>query len=319
MRVLLANPRGFCAGVHMAIDGLEQALELLGPPIYVYHEIIHNKLVVDRFRRQGAVFVDRLEDVPRGATLFYSAHGVSPAMRRLAQERSLRTVDATCPLVAKVHREAIHFVRQNYTIILVGHQGHDEIVGVLGEAPDRIQLVQDVEGVARLHVADETRVAYLTQTTLSIDDVARIIAALRRRFPSIIGPARGDVCYASQNRQEAVRVLVAEADVVLVLGSQNSFNSRRLREIAADLGKPAHLIDGAEEIRPDWFAGDDVVLVTAGASAPEEAVRACVDYLRDHFGAVVEERQGRPENVVFPLPRELMALTLRMERISEDQ
>jgi 4-hydroxy-3-methylbut-2-enyl diphosphate reductase len=309
MRVLLANPRGFCAGVNVAIDGLEKALELLGPPIYVYHEIIHNKYVVNRFREKGVVFVDDLQEIPEGAVLFYSAHGVSPEIRRQADGRRLRTIDATCPLVTKVHREAIFFARQNYTIVLIGHEGHDEITGTLGEAPDRIRLVKDVEDVHCLVVEDQSRVAYLTQTTLSIDDTRRVVDALRQRFPRIAGPSKGDICYASQNRQGAVKELAPEADVVLVLGSQNSCNSQRLREIAEAAGTRAYLIDGAGQIRPEWFGPDDVVLVTAGASAPEEVVRECVAYLCQHFGATVEDRPGREEQVLFQLPRELRVLS----------
>jgi 4-hydroxy-3-methylbut-2-enyl diphosphate reductase len=305
MRILLANPRGFCAGVIMAIESLERALQLLGAPVYVYHEIVHNKYVVEQFRRKGAVFVDGLTQVPEGATLLYSAHGVSPAVRQLSRQRRLRTIDATCPLVAKVHLEAIHFAQRHYTIILIGHAGHDEVLGTLGEAPASIRLVETEADVERLQVEDPARVAYLTQTTLSLDDTARLIEALRRRFPHIVGPAKADICYATQNRQETVKELLAEVDVVLVLGSQNSSNSQRLREIAADGGKPAYLIDGAHELCPSWFRPDDVVLVTAGASAPEQVVQECVAFLREHFGAVAESRVVREEEVRFALPREL--------------
>jgi 4-hydroxy-3-methylbut-2-enyl diphosphate reductase len=305
MRILLANPRGFCAGVVMAINSLESALELLGPPVYVYHEVVHNRHIVAGFRRKGVVFVEDLEDVPEGSALLYSAHGVSPAVRRQARQRRLRTSDATCPLVAKVHTEAVHFARNGYTIVLIGHAGHQEVIGTLGEAPDQIRLVQSVADVDRLHVNDDGRVAYLTQTTLCLDDAERIVAALKRRFPAIVGPARDDICYATQNRQEAVKELVGEADVVLVLGSQNSSNSQRLREIAAAAGKPAHLVDGADELCADWFHGDDVVLVTAGASAPEHVVGECVAFLCEHFAAVVEQRLIREEHVRFSLPRQL--------------
>jgi 4-hydroxy-3-methylbut-2-enyl diphosphate reductase len=305
MRILLANPRGFCAGVIMAIESLEQALRLLGAPVYVYHEIVHNKYVVEQFRRKGAVFVDDLAQVPEGATLLYSAHGVSPEVRRLSRRRRLRTIDATCPLVAKVHLEVIHFARRHYTIILIGHDGHDEVVGTLGEAPASIRLVETEADVERLEVEDPARVAYLTQTTLSLDDTQRILSALRRRFPHIVGPAKADICYATQNRQETVKELLGEVDVVLVLGSQNSSNSQRLREIAAGGGKPAYLIDGAHELCPSWFRPDDVVLVTAGASAPEQVVRECVAFLCDRFGAVAESRVVREEEVRFALPREL--------------
>jgi 4-hydroxy-3-methylbut-2-enyl diphosphate reductase len=305
MRILLANPRGFCAGVIMAIESLEKALQLLGPPVYVYHEIVHNKYVVEQFRRKGAIFLDDLTQVPEGATLLYSAHGVSPAVRELSRQRRLRTIDATCPLVAKVHLEALHFAQRHYTIILIGHGGHDEVLGTLGEAPASIRLVETEADVERLQVEDPARVAYLTQTTLSLDDTVRLIAALRRRFPHIIGPAKADICYATQNRQETVKELLAEVDVVLVLGSQNSSNSQRLREIAADGGKPAYLIDGAHELCPGWFRPDDVVLVTAGASAPEQVVQECVAFLCERFGAVAESRVVREEEVRFALPREL--------------
>jgi 4-hydroxy-3-methylbut-2-enyl diphosphate reductase len=305
MRILLANPRGFCAGVIMAIESLEQALRLLGAPVYVYHEIVHNKYVVEQFRRKGAIFVDDLAQVPEGATLLYSAHGVSPAVRQLSRQRRLRTIDATCPLVAKVHLEAIHFAQRHYTIILIGHAGHDEVLGTVGEAPPSIRLVETEADVERLQVEDPARIAYLTQTTLSLDDTARLIEALRRRFPHIIGPAKADICYATQNRQETVKELLAEVDVVLVLGSQNSSNSQRLREIAAGGGKPAYLIDGAHELCLDWFRPDDVVLVTAGASAPEQVVQECIAFLCERFGAVTESRVVREEEVRFALPREL--------------
>lgn len=305
MRVLLANPRGFCAGVNMAIDALETAIELFGTPIYVYHEIVHNKYVVDRFCGKGAIFVDSLEEVPQGATLLYSAHGVSPLVREQAAERRLRTIDATCPLVTKVHLEAVRFAREGYTIVLIGHEGHDEVVGTLGEAPNHIRLVEDVADVAELEVPDQSRIAYLTQTTLSIDDASRIIAALRERFPRIEGPKKDDICYATQNRQEAVKVLAHEANVVLVLGSQNSSNSQRLREIALAEGKRGYLIDGVHEIEPSWFAPNDVVLITAGASAPEHVVEECIAYLQNRFHADIEHRTVREEHVSFPMPKEL--------------
>lgn len=308
MRVLLANPRGFCAGVNMAIDSLDKAIELFGTPIYVYHEIVHNKYVVNRFRRRGVVFVDSLEEVPFGATLLYSAHGVSPAIRRHAEARNLRTIDATCPLVTKVHLEAIKFSKLNYTIVLIGHEGHDEVIGTLGEAPDHIRLVENVADVEHLQVADENKVAYLTQTTLSIDDAAQIIAALRRRFPKIAGPATDDICYATQNRQEAVKELAPEADTVIILGSQNSSNSLRLKELAESEGKRAFLVDGADEIDPDSLRQSEIVMVTAGASAPEEVVQDCLDFLRENFHAVVEDRVVREEHVSFPLPRELRVI-----------
>ncbi len=308
MKIILANPRGFCAGVNMAIESLERALELFGTPIYVYHEIVHNRPVVDRFRRRGVVFVDDIEEVPAGATVLYSAHGVAPLIRAAAARRRLRAIDATCPLVTKVHLEAVRFAREGYTIILIGHEGHDEVLGTMGEAPDDILLVQDAAEVERLDLAPDARLAYLTQTTLSVDDAEVIIAALKRRFPAIQGPSRDDICYDTQNRQEAVKTLMPEADVVLVLGSRNSSNSMRLAEIARGCGKPAYLIDSVREVDDRWLADAHSVLVTAGASAPEEVVVECVDYLRRRFGAAVEHRTVREEHVSFPLPRELRVL-----------
>jgi 4-hydroxy-3-methylbut-2-en-1-yl diphosphate reductase len=308
MRVLLASPRGFCAGVNMAIDALDLAIQSLPAPIYVYHEIVHNKYVVNRFREQGVVFVDELSDVPAGSTLLFSAHGVSPEIRRMARERHLRAIDATCPLVTKVHLEAIKYASQGYTILLIGHEGHDEVIGTMGEAPEAILLVETPEAVDHLQVADETKVAYLTQTTLSVDDANRIIRRLRERFPHISAPPKEDICYATQNRQEAVSVLAAKADLTLVLGSQNSSNSQRLAELSRERGIKAHLIDGVEDIDPIWFEGAQTVLVTAGASAPEVVVEAVLDFLCERFGATVETRSLRTEDVSFPLPKELRVL-----------
>jgi 4-hydroxy-3-methylbut-2-en-1-yl diphosphate reductase len=305
MHIILANPRGFCAGVNMAIESLERALELYGAPLYVYHEIVHNRPVVERFRHQGVVFVDSIEEVPEGGTVLYSAHGVAPEIREASAVRSLRAIDATCPLVTKVHMEALRFAREGYTIILIGHEGHDEVVGTMGEAPHSIRLVQDVDDVEKLDLPPNAKVAYLTQTTLSVDETEDIIAALRRKFPHIHGPSKADICYATQNRQEAVKDLSDEANVVLVLGSQNSSNSNRLAEIARASGKRAYLIDRLEELRDEWFGPHDTVLVTAGASAPEEHVQACVEHLKRRFGASVEIRTVREEHVSFPLPREL--------------
>jgi len=308
MKILLANPRGFCAGVNMAIESLERALQLYGTPLYVYHEIVHNRPVVDRFKDRGVVFVDHIDDIPSGANVLYSAHGVSPEIRKASAERNLHAIDATCPLVTKVHLEAVRFAREGYTILLIGHEGHDEVQGTLGEAPHCIYLVQNADEVEALPLPNDAKVAYLTQTTLSVDDAEVIIAALRERFPQIVGPSRDDICYATQNRQEAVKDLVPEADVVLVLGSQNSSNSLRLAEIARSYGLPAYLIDGAGEIQDDWFADKQTVLNTAGASAPEEVVEECVAYLQERFGATVENRFVREEHVSFPLPRELRVL-----------
>ncbi len=305
MRIVLASPRGFCAGVNMAIETLERAIELFGTPLYVYHEIVHNQYVVQQFRSRGALFVDDLAAVPEGAVLLFSAHGVSPQVRQAAAQRRLRTIDATCPLVTKVHLEAVRYSRLGYTIVLIGHEGHDEVIGTMGEAPQHMVLVQTPEDVDALQVPDPQRVAYLTQTTLSVDDANRIIARLRQRFPAIANPPKEDICYATQNRQEAVKILSGQADVVLVLGSQNSSNSQRLAEIARENGKPAYLIDCAADIDPAWFRGDETVLITAGASAPELVVQDCVAYLCRRYGATVTSRSVRDEDVHFPLPREL--------------
>ncbi len=307
MRVLLASPRGFCAGVNMAIEALELALKTLPSPIYVYHEIVHNKHVVENFRDRGVVFVDDLAEVPAEATLLFSAHGVSPEIRQIARQRQLRAIDATCPLVTKVHLEAIKYANLGYTILLIGHEGHDEVIGTMGEAPEAIVLVETTHDVDDLQVADESKVAYLTQTTLSVDDANRIIERLRQRFPKIASPPKEDICYATQNRQEAVSVLSSEVDLTLVLGSQNSSNSQRLAELSRERGIAAQLIDGPRDIDPSWFEGVETVLVTAGASAPEVVVDAVLDLLCEKFGATVEPRMLREEDVSFPLPRELRA------------
>jgi len=308
VKIILANPRGFCAGVNMAIESLDRALQLFGTPLYVYHEIVHNRPVVERFRKRGVVFVDSIAEVPEGAHVLYSAHGVAPAIREAAAKRNLFAIDATCPLVTKVHLEAVRFAQEGYTIILVGHEGHDEVLGTMGEAPASIRLVQDLADVNLLDLPADAKLAYLTQTTLSVDDAEVIITGLRRCYPQIIGPSRDDICYATQNRQEAVKGLVPEADVVLVLGSRNSSNSMRLAEIAKSCGKPAYLIDGVREIADHWFTGGETVLITAGASAPEEVVEECVEYLQNRFGASTETRTVREEHVNFPLPRELRVL-----------
>jgi 4-hydroxy-3-methylbut-2-enyl diphosphate reductase len=292
----------------MAIESLDRALQLFGTPLYVYHEIVHNRPVVERFRKRGVVFVDSIAEVPQGATVLYSAHGVAPIIRAEAADRNLRAIDATCPLVTKVHLEAVRFAKEGYIIILIGHEGHDEVIGTMGEAPAHIRLVQDVPDVEQLDVPEGAKLAYLTQTTLSVDDANRIIQALERRFPQIVGPSRDDICYATQNRQEAVKELVPQVDVVLVLGSQNSSNSMRLAELAQSCGKPAYLIDTVREIDEKWFTGRETVLITAGASAPEEVVEECVAYLQGRYGASVETRTVREEHVSFPLPRELRVL-----------
>lgn len=293
----------------MAIDTLEQSIDIFGPPVYVYHEIVHNQHVVERFRGKGAVFVDDLREVPEGANLLFSAHGVSPEVRQIAKDRRLRTIDATCPLVTKVHLEAVRYAKLGYKIILVGHAGHDEVIGTMGEAPEAFCLVGSIEEVDRLAFPPGTKLAYLTQTTLSVDDANRIIRRLKAHFPKIVGPPKEDICYATQNRQEAIRLLAPQADLVLVVGSQNSSNSQRLAELATETGAPAHLIDGPCNIDLKWFAGGETVLVSAGASAPETVVQQCVNLLREQFGATVEEHSIRREEVYFALPKELRVLT----------
>ncbi len=308
MKVILANPRGFCAGVNMAVESLETALKLFGQPIYVFHEIVHNRPIVDRFREKGVVFVDGIDEVPNGQTVMFSAHGVSPEIRRQSAERNLRAIDATCPLVTKVHMEAIKYAKEGYTIILIGHDGHDEVIGTMGEAPAAMVLVESIADVNALTLSAETKLAFLTQTTLSVDETKGIITALRAKYPHVVGPGKDDICYATQNRQEAVKDLVPEADVVIVLGSQNSSNSNRLAEIAQQHNRPAYLIDTVAELQDSWFDNDDTVLVTAGASAPEDHVQDVLNHLRAKFNAVVETRTIREEHVNFPLPRELRVL-----------
>lgn len=308
MKIILANPRGFCAGVNMAIECLDKAISMFGSDIYVYHEIVHNKYVVERFTQQGVKFVNVIAEVPRGSILLYSAHGVSPEIREQSRQRDLRTIDATCPLVTKVHLEAVKYARDGYHIVLIGHEGHDEVIGTMGEAPASITLVETPEEVAGLQFPDGAKIAYLTQTTLSVDEASRVIAALRSRFTAIESPPKEDICYATTNRQDAVKQLAKEADVVLVLGSQNSSNSRRLKEIGASFEKRAFLIDGASELRHEWFEGVNCVLVTAGASAPDVVVQDCIDWLVREYGATLEEITTREEHVSFPLPKELRVL-----------
>jgi len=308
MKVLLANPRGFCAGVNMAIECLDEAIRRVGPNIYVYHEIVHNKYVVDRFTSQGVTFVDTMEEVPEGAILLFSAHGVSPEIRRIARERNLQTVDATCPLVTKVHLEAIRYANKGYNIILIGHEGHDEVIGTMGEAPESITLVETPDEVGGLPFNNEDKLAYLTQTTLSVAEAGEVITALKARYPHIESPKKEDICYATTNRQEAVQMLVELADVLIVLGSQNSSNSRRLMEIGAVQGVPSYLVDGASELQADWFEEAGTVVVTAGASAPEVVVQDCIEYLKTNFHAELQEETLREENVHFNLPKELQTL-----------
>ncbi|TWT58052.1 4-hydroxy-3-methylbut-2-enyl diphosphate reductase [Thalassoglobus neptunius] len=308
MKILLANPRGFCAGVNMAIECLDECIKAFGPDIFVYHEIVHNRYVVDRFTQQGVTFVDDIESVPRGAILLYSAHGVSPEIRDKARQRDLRTIDATCPLVTKVHLEAVKYAKAQYNIILIGHEGHDEVIGTMGEAPESITLIETPEEVQELPFTDEDKIVYLTQTTLSVEEAGVVIQALKEKFPSIESPPKEDICYATTNRQHAVRQLVEQVDLVIVLGSQNSSNSRRLMEIGLAEGTAAHLIDGKAELRAEWFEGVETVLITAGASAPEVVVQDCLNYLVDNYGAEVEEITTREESVTFQLPKELRTL-----------
>ncbi len=310
MRILLASPRGFCAGVDRAIDIVERALERYGAPVYVRHEIVHNRHVVDSLRAKGAVFVEDPAEVPPGSLLIYSAHGVSPAVREAADRQGLRTLDATCPLVTKVHKEAQRFAREDVEILLVGHAGHVEVEGTLGQAPGRTRLVETVEDVTRLEVEDPSRLAVLTQTTLSVDDTREVLDALQARFPEIRLPRKDDICYATQNRQNAVRELAGEADLVLVVGAPESSNSNRLVELAAKAGLPAHLVQDAGDLRPEWLEGVDCVGVTAGASAPELLVEQVVERLRELAGeARVEPMPVVDEGVVFQLPAELRAGT----------
>ena len=311
MKIILAAPRGFCAGVNMAVQSLELALQHFGPPIYVYHEIVHNQHVVQTFEAKGAVFVNSLEEIPSDSTVLFSAHGVSPEIRRVAQDRRLNAIDATCPLVTKVHLEAIKFAKEHYTIVLIGHEGHDEVIGTMGEAPEAIVLVETVEDVDALQFSVETKLAYLTQTTLSVDDAYRIIQRLRKRFPWIIGPQKEDICYATQNRQEAVRLLCQQADAVIVLGSQNSSNSQRLRELAEEFNRPAYLVDGPDDLKEADFQNFGTILITAGASAPELVVQNTLQWLKDHFNATVEEQEVRKEEVYFPLPRVLRQIAMK--------
>ena len=310
MELILANPRGFCAGVDRAIEIVERALESFGAPIYVRHEIVHNRYVVDRLRTMGAIFVDDLGEVPAGATLIFSAHGVSQAVRAEARARGLRVFDATCPLVTKVHIEVARHARQGRDVVLIGHAGHVEVEGTMGQWPEhasgnRIHLVETVEDVAGLCINDPTRVAFSTQTTLSVDETRDIIDALVARFPAIEGPRHDDICYATQNRQDAVKELARRCDLVLVIGSPASSNSNRLRELAEKQGVTAYLIDGPEDVKPEWTAGRRAVGVTAGASAPEELVQRVVSHLRSLGAEAVEEIDGKVEDVTFALPKEL--------------
>jgi 4-hydroxy-3-methylbut-2-enyl diphosphate reductase len=311
MDVLLANPRGFCAGVERAIEIVERALALFGRPIYVRHEIVHNRTVVEALRAKGAVFVEELAEVPAGATVVFSAHGVSRAVRAEAERRGLKVFDATCPLVTKVHVEVAKMLAAGYEIVMIGHRGHPEAEGTIGQADAGITLVETEADVARLAPRDPEKLAYVTQTTLSVDDAARIVAALKRRFPSIRGPKRDDICYATQNRQDAVKALAPRCDVVIVVGSPNSSNSNRLREVAEQSGARAYMVDGAADLRPEWIAGARRVGVTAGASAPEVLVEELVARLKALGAGEVHSLAGITERVVFTLPRELAAARRR--------
>jgi 4-hydroxy-3-methylbut-2-enyl diphosphate reductase len=305
LRVVLAQPRGFCAGVERAIEIVERALKKYGPPIYVRHEIVHNRHVVEDLRTRGAVFVDELDEIPPGARTVFSAHGVAKVVEAMAASRGLPVLDATCPLVAKVHNEGRRYASGGREIVLVGHAGHAEVEGTIGQIPAKVHLVQTVADVGRLEVADPEKLAYVTQTTLSVDDTRGIIQALKSRFPAIVGPDVRDICYATQNRQQAVRELAGQVDVILVVGSRNSSNSNRLREIGQELGRPAYLIDDAEALRPEWFVGVGSVGVTAGASAPEMLVQGVLDGLRQFDEVEVSTMTGVAEDVRFRFPAEL--------------
>lgn len=307
MQVLLAKPRGFCAGVDRAIEIVERALSIHGAPIYVRHEVVHNKFVVDDLRAKGAVFVEDLDEVPAGNTVIFSAHGVSQAVRQHAEARGLRVFDATCPLVTKVHVEVAKLREQGREIVMIGHHGHPEVEGTMGQSKGGMYLVEKPADVAALHVTDENNLAFVTQTTLSVDDASQIIAALRARFPAITGPRKDDICYATQNRQDAIKALAQRCDLVIVVGSPNSSNSNRLREVAANQGVTAHMVDNARELKPEWVAGRNCVGVTAGASAPEVLVQEVVARLREFGAAEVSELDGITERVTFPLPKNLVA------------
>lgn len=316
MQIKLANPRGFCAGVDRAIEIVNRALEVFQPPIYVRHEVVHNKFVVEDLRNRGAIFVDELDQVPDDNIVIFSAHGVSKAVRDEAEQRGLKVFDATCPLVTKVHLEVVRYSREGRDCVLIGHEGHPEVEGTMGQYDSKngghIYLVEDEQDVAQLEVQCPDNLAFVTQTTLSMDDASRVIDALRQRFPAIMGPRKDDICYATQNRQDAVKQLASECDVVLVVGSPNSSNSNRLRELAERIGTPAYLVDGAEDLSQTWFSNAKTIGVTAGASAPEVLVRGVIKQLQTWGAEHVSELDGRPENVTFSMPKEL-----RIVEISE--
>ena len=311
-KILLLKPRGFCAGVVRAIDVVRISLEIYGAPIYVRKEIVHNRHVVDELRSAGAIFVEELSEVPEGARVIFSAHGVSPAVRSEAKQRHLQVIDATCPLVTKVHLEAVRFAKQGYTIVLIGHRDHDEVIGTLGEAPENTFLVSDVDDVDRLHIQDPERVVYLTQTTLSLDETSDIVRRLTERFPHIVGPKTQDICYATENRQLAVKAVAPLCQALLVVGSQNSSNSRRLVEVCGKAGIPAYLLDDSSEVLPEMLAGVETVAVTAGASAPEHLVQELVSHLRRRGYSNLEEAEIKEEDVRFTLPADLESFTPKL-------
>ncbi len=316
-KIILLRPRGFCAGVVRAIDVVKIVLNLYGAPVYVRKEIVHNRHVVDELRQAGAIFVDELSEVPEGARVIFSAHGVSPAVRDEAKQRKLQVIDATCPLVTKVHLEAVRFARQDYTIILIGHAGHDEVIGTLGEAPESTMLVSSVADVDRLEVKDPQKMSYLTQTTLSLDETKDIVARLQERFPAIKGPKTQDICYATENRQLGVKAVVPLTEVLLVVGSQNSSNSRRLVEVCENEGVPAYLVDDSREVNPLWLEGIQTVAVTAGASAPENLVQELIQSLETQFGFdFMEEMELKEEDVRFHLPSDLERSALKLTTIA---
>ena len=305
MELLLANPRGFCAGVDRAIEIVERALALHGAPIYVRHEVVHNKFVVEGLKAKGAIFIENLADVPSGSILIFSAHGVPQAVRREAEARGLTVFDATCPLVTKVHIEVSRMRQQGKEIVMIGHKGHPEVEGTMGQSDNGMYLVESPKDVQKLQVKDEQNLSYVTQTTLSVDDASAIIAALKARFPLITGPRKDDICYATQNRQDAVKLLAGQCDLVIVVGSPNSSNSNRLREVARNLNVPAYLVDNASELKPEWLEGKQRVGITAGASAPEVLVQEVIARLKELGADSVHEAEGIRENVVFPLPKTL--------------
>lgn len=314
-KIILLRPRGFCAGVVRAIDVVKIALNLYGAPIYVRKEIVHNRHVVDELRGAGAIFVEELDEVPSGGRVIFSAHGVAPAVREDARGRNLKVIDATCPLVTKVHLEAVKFARKGYTIVLIGHKDHDEVIGTLGEAPESTILVSTVEDVDRLNVTNPERVSFITQTTLSLDETRDIVGRLKERYPKIQGPAAQDICYATENRQLAVKAVVPLCQMLLVVGSQNSSNSRRLVEVCQNIGVPAYLIDDVGEVQPAWLEGVDTVAVTAGASAPENLVEELIGSLRERGYSDLEEMEIKEEDVRFNLPHELTRVQIQTSRV----